>query len=299
MVVGSRLRRRGAEPARRRRPTRSTCRSRPVVLKVTSRDVIHSFWAPNLQGKRDLIPGYTTAIWMQADQPGVFRGQCAEFCGLQHAHMAFDIVAEPEADFERWLDGHAPAGAAAADERSQRRGRDVFMASRCAGCHTIRGTAAHGQVAPGPDAPRDAQHARRRHAAEHAGPPARLGARSAGQQARQPDAAQPAAGRRSAGAARLSGDAAMTPRRSSCRTPDEDLAMLERTWADPRGLRRLVSRTSITSRSARRYLVTAFAFFLLGGVLAALMRLQLARPDNTLHRAGPRTTRSSPRTARR
>ena len=78
--------------------------NRPVVLKVTSRDVIHSFWVPNLQGKRDLIPGYTTAIWLQADRPGVFRGQCAEFCGLQHAHMAFDVVAESDRDFEGWLD---------------------------------------------------------------------------------------------------------------------------------------------------------------------------------------------------
>jgi cytochrome c oxidase subunit 2 len=120
---------------------------RPVVLKVTSRDVIHSFWAPNLQGKRDLIPGYTTAIWLQADRPGVFRGQCAEFCGLQHAHMAFDIVAEPEADFERWLDRmRTPAPDPLTDE--QRRGRDIFMTGRCSGCHTVTGTAAHGQVAP-------------------------------------------------------------------------------------------------------------------------------------------------------
>lgn len=120
---------------------------RPVVLKVTSRDVIHSFWAPNLQGKRDLIPGYTTAIWLQADRPGVFRGQCAEFCGLQHAHMAFDIVAEPEAEFEHWLDGmRQPARPPQSD--SERRGQDVFMTARCAGCHTIDGTAAHGQAAP-------------------------------------------------------------------------------------------------------------------------------------------------------
>jgi cytochrome c oxidase subunit 2 len=121
--------------------------NRPVVLKVTSRDVIHSFWAPNLQGKRDLIPGYTTAIWLQADRPGSFRGQCAEFCGLQHAHMAFDIVAEPEAAFARWLDdrrrpANEPGGAV------ERHGRDVFMTARCAGCHTIRGTEAHGQIAP-------------------------------------------------------------------------------------------------------------------------------------------------------
>src|SRR5204863_1619820 len=78
--------------------------NRPVVFKVTSRDVIHSFWVPNLQGKRDLIPGYTTAIWIQADRPGLFRGQCAEFCGLQHAHMAIDVIAESDADFEGWLD---------------------------------------------------------------------------------------------------------------------------------------------------------------------------------------------------
>jgi cytochrome c oxidase subunit 2 len=121
--------------------------NRPVVLKVTSRDVIHSFWAPNFQGKRDLIPGYVTAIWLQADRPGSFRGQCAEFCGLQHAHMAFDVVAEPEGDFQRWLDTlRTPAAEPRTD--GQRRGRDVFMTNRCSGCHTITGTAAHGQIAP-------------------------------------------------------------------------------------------------------------------------------------------------------
>lgn len=121
--------------------------NRPVVLKVTSRDVIHSFWVPNLQGKRDLIPGYTTAIWLQADRPGAFRGQCAEFCGLQHAHMALDVVAENDRDFEGWLNamrqpGHDPP------ESAVRRGRDVFMQARCAGCHAIRGTEAAGQLAP-------------------------------------------------------------------------------------------------------------------------------------------------------
>jgi cytochrome c oxidase subunit 2 len=120
---------------------------RPVVLKVTSRDVIHSFWAPALQGKRDLIPGYTTAIWMQVDRPGLFRGQCAEFCGLQHAHMAFDVVAEPGENFERWLEAMRQP-AAAPQSAAARHGHEVFMSSRCAGCHTIQGTAAHGQVAP-------------------------------------------------------------------------------------------------------------------------------------------------------
>jgi cytochrome c oxidase subunit 2 len=120
---------------------------RPIVFKVTSRDVIHSFWAPNLQGKRDLIPGYTTAIWTEADRPGVFRGQCAEFCGLQHAHMAFEIRAEPEADFQQWLD-RMRQPAPEPQTADERRGRDVFMTARCAGCHTVTGTEARGQIAP-------------------------------------------------------------------------------------------------------------------------------------------------------
>jgi cytochrome c oxidase subunit 2 len=119
----------------------------PIVFKVTSRDVIHSLWIPNLQGKRDLIPGYTTAIWMRADRPGVFRGQCAEFCGLQHAHMALDVVAEPVADFARWLEAmRQPARLPQND--AQARGRELFMTTRCAGCHTVNGDEAHGQVAP-------------------------------------------------------------------------------------------------------------------------------------------------------
>jgi cytochrome c oxidase subunit 2 len=121
--------------------------NRPVVLKVTSRDVIHSFWVPNLQGKRDLIPGYTTALWLQANRSGVFRGQCAEFCGMQHAHMSFDVVAESDRDFEEWLDAMRQSGREPQDS-TVRRGRDVFMRGRCAGCHAIRGTDAAGQIAP-------------------------------------------------------------------------------------------------------------------------------------------------------
>ena len=121
--------------------------NRPVVLKVTSRDVIHSFWVPNLQGKRDLIPGYTTALWLQASRSGVFGGQCAEFCGVQHAHMAIDVVAESDRDFEGWLETMRQPGRDPTDATA-RRGHDVFMQARCAGCHAIRGTEAAGQIAP-------------------------------------------------------------------------------------------------------------------------------------------------------
>ena len=73
-----------------------------MVILTNSSDVIHSFWAPSITGKRDLLPGYSSAFWFKVDQPGVYRGQCAEFCGLQHAHMGFSIVAEPVDDFQAW-----------------------------------------------------------------------------------------------------------------------------------------------------------------------------------------------------
>ena len=120
---------------------------RPVVLKVTSRDVIHSFWAPNLHGKRDLVPGIMSAIWLQADAPAVYRGQCAEFCGRQHAHMAFEVVAEPQAQFEGWLDAQRRPSIAPAGE-AEIRGRDAFMRAQCVLCHTIRGTGAGALVGP-------------------------------------------------------------------------------------------------------------------------------------------------------
>src|SRR5205085_5470818 len=120
---------------------------RQVVLKMQSADVIHSFWAPNLQGKRDLIPGYTTAIWMRADHEGRFRGQCAEFCGKQHAHMAFDVVAETDTAYEQWR-AHMREQAAAPRTEDERRGRDIFMHDRCSSCHTVRGSEAGGLVGP-------------------------------------------------------------------------------------------------------------------------------------------------------
>ena len=120
---------------------------RPVMLKLTSQDVIHSFWVPNLQGKRDLIPSHVTATSLQADKPGVYRGQCAEFCGLQHANMAFYVVAESAELFKAWLDGQRHPAVAPGDALLQR-GQQVFLNGPCILCHTIRGIDAFGQNAP-------------------------------------------------------------------------------------------------------------------------------------------------------
>ena len=120
---------------------------RPVVIDLLSTDVIHSLWIPNLQGKIDLIPGRHNVMTLQADESGVFRGQCAEFCGLQHAKMALVVVAEPPDQFERWLAANrAPAPAPITPE--QIRGRDVIERGPCAMCHAIAGTMAGGRTAP-------------------------------------------------------------------------------------------------------------------------------------------------------
>jgi cytochrome c oxidase subunit II len=119
----------------------------PIVIRAQSRDVIHSFWIPNLHGKRDLIPGQTTSFWIQADTAAVYRGQCAEFCGHQHAKMAFTVVAEPMDAFQKWIQRQRqPAAEPTTDE--QRQGRDLFLTTTCVTCHTIRGTDAGSRVGP-------------------------------------------------------------------------------------------------------------------------------------------------------
>jgi cytochrome c oxidase subunit 2 len=103
-----------------------------------STDVIHSFWVPNLHGKKDMIPGYTNDTWIQADSAGVYRGQCGEYCGYQHAHMALIVTAEPEAAFERWY-ANQLAPAAPPSDSSVKRGHDVFVSNSCMMCHAISG----------------------------------------------------------------------------------------------------------------------------------------------------------------
>jgi len=119
----------------------------PVLVKLTSTDVIHSFWVPQLNGKKDLIPGHDNTLWLRADRPGVYRGQCAEFCGHQHAHMAFYVVAQSADDYARWVDAQRQPAREPSDEFA-RRGREVFLSSSCVMCHTIRGTQAGSRLGP-------------------------------------------------------------------------------------------------------------------------------------------------------
>ena len=120
---------------------------RPVMIRESSLDVIHSFWVPGLQGKRDLIPSRITTEWVEADHAGRFRGQCAEFCGLQHAHMALWVVAEPADQFQSWMDRQLHPAATPSDP-IKARGQQVFLNNACVLCHSIEGTGAAGQVAP-------------------------------------------------------------------------------------------------------------------------------------------------------
>jgi cytochrome c oxidase subunit 2 len=120
---------------------------KPVVILTNSADVIHSFWAPSVHGKRDLIPGYSSAFWIQVDQPGTYPGRCAEFCGLQHAHMGFTIVAEDEATFEAWEQQQLKPASDPTQAEAQH-GRQVFLTHTCVMCHTIRGTDAGSRVGP-------------------------------------------------------------------------------------------------------------------------------------------------------
>jgi cytochrome c oxidase subunit 2 len=119
----------------------------PVLLLLSAQDVIHSFWVPNLAGKKDLVPGYTQSVWFQADTAGIYRGQCAEFCGLQHAKMALFVVAEPRAKYDQWVARQREPAASPSDSIASR-GREVFLTSSCVMCHSIEGTPAGSKVGP-------------------------------------------------------------------------------------------------------------------------------------------------------
>ena len=120
---------------------------KPVRLELTSTDVIHSFWVPRLNGKRDMIPGIENAFWIQADQPGVYRGQCGEYCGTQHANMAFEVIALQSADFDAWLIAQT-AKPPEPETSIIEHGLRVFLTAGCVQCHSIQGIRAAGNAGP-------------------------------------------------------------------------------------------------------------------------------------------------------
>jgi cytochrome c oxidase subunit 2 len=121
-------------------------RTRVNVIAITG-DVIHSFWVPQLNRKIDMIPGRRNRVLLYADNPGRYRGQCAEFCGIEHANMAVYVDAQPAAAFRAWLRNQA-SGARAPTTPQQRAGRTAFFRDQCASCHSLRGTPATGQIGP-------------------------------------------------------------------------------------------------------------------------------------------------------
>lgn len=120
---------------------------RTVRLQLESPDVIHSFWVPSLAGKVDLIPGRLNELTLRADRAGVYRGQCAEFCGLQHAHMALLVIAEEQDTFDAWAEQQRGDAVISSDQEIER-GRKAFLAKPCGTCHTVRGTQASGSTGP-------------------------------------------------------------------------------------------------------------------------------------------------------
>jgi cytochrome c oxidase subunit 2 len=116
---------------------------RPVYLALASSDVIHSFWVPALAGKMDMVPGRMQHLLLSADKPGVYRGQCAEFCGEQHALMALHVVAQEPAAFDAWRQAQAQPTISA-----QARGQQAFMENRCNACHTVRGVTGESRLGP-------------------------------------------------------------------------------------------------------------------------------------------------------
>jgi cytochrome c oxidase subunit 2 len=120
---------------------------RTIAIELHAADVIHSFWIPQLGGKEDMIPGRVNVLHLGAERPGVYAGQCAEFCGGPHALMGFKVIAHEEQDFEAWLRRRQRDPAPPQDELS-RRGAELVMTLGCAACHQIRGTAANGQAGP-------------------------------------------------------------------------------------------------------------------------------------------------------
>jgi cytochrome c oxidase subunit 2 len=129
-------------------PVSDSAKRQPTFLTLESADVAHSFWVPRVAGKTDLIPNKTNHMWVEPHQPGTYLGQCAEYCGTQHAHMLLRIVAEPPEQFARWVEQQRQNAAAVPADSAAAAGRRVFLGTACISCHTVGGTVATGRYGP-------------------------------------------------------------------------------------------------------------------------------------------------------
>ncbi len=126
-------------------PVSEPNKARRTFLKLESADVAHSFWVPQLAGKTDVIPNRENRMWIEPTQPGTYVGNCAEYCGMQHAHMLLRVIVHTAEEFEKWV---AEQKQPSAEDPQARAGRDVFFATACINCHTIQGTKANGNFGP-------------------------------------------------------------------------------------------------------------------------------------------------------
>src|SRR5262249_21277171 len=126
-------------------PVSEPSRPRPTFLKLLSADTDHSFWIPQLGGKTDLIPNRVNRLWLDPQRPGLFLGQCAQYCGTQHAKMLQGVSVDTPDDFDAWIRAQQLP---AVEDESARAGRRVFETTACINCHTVRGTAANGRFGP-------------------------------------------------------------------------------------------------------------------------------------------------------
>src|SRR6185369_2193032 len=263
---------------------------RPVLVRLRADDVIHSFWVPSLSGKKDLIPGHESTIALRADRAGTYRGQCAEFCGYQHAQMALVVVADPPADYERWQ-ALQREPARAPETAQERRGLELVEQTSCAMCHAIHGTRARARRAP------DLTHVASRGwlgAGAVENTPALRAEWIANAQKFKPGINMPlmddarALPLRPRPRRRSRAKAQASDRRELLRDGDgagsRAAAELERTWQDKPGLRGFLSANGHKT-TGLRFVVTAFVFAGLAGIMGGLMRHQLATANS--HLVGP------------
>ena len=126
-------------------PVSGKAEPRPTFMKLESADVAHSFWVPQLAGKTDLIPNRDNLMWIDPMTPGTYLGNCAEYCGTQHAHMLIRVIVHPPGEFEQWA---AAQQRDATNDVQVKAGRDLFFSTSCVNCHTIKGTVANGKFGP-------------------------------------------------------------------------------------------------------------------------------------------------------